>query len=157
MESELNRELVDVVVHLRGDEPLMASVGGRNVLLVPPSVGPHSLSKVVGGLPRTSGGASVMSEEDPITVWGSGAGTAVVDDGGDMRDEEDGVNAEEDPDTPYGHGTRPARRADPGVMTVDLDGLLDPLLSAGLRADSERVREIGKVAHIVVAPDELPE
>lgn len=156
-DREMTGPVVDAVIHLRGDEPLMARVGGKNVLLVPRSVSSESLAEMFGGLPPTVKGAAAMSEEDPITVWGRGAGTAVVGSDDDARGKDDGEIAHEDDRTRYGPGVRPSRQTDPNVMTVDLDGLLDPLSSAGLRADPEHLRGIGEIAYLVVAPGELAE
>lgn len=137
--------VVDAVVHLRGDAPLVAKIGGKRVLLVPPSVIGKSLAHIVEGLSLTDEGHLAVTDEDPPRIiYGAGGTTAA-------QNEKD--DDEEDPPTKYGPGGVPAR-VDPTVLSVDLDELLNLSVGPIVPGHSNRQLRVGDVAHIVVPPDE---
>lgn len=108
---------VDLVVHMHDENPFIAHVGGRRILLVPPSPSslmPDEISDAIGVSP-TDQRNLVENEDVPVTVFSPGGTTAFQ-----THVEDDDV-----PPTPYGPGGVPARLQH-GMLVLDLDHTVSP-------------------------------
>lgn len=136
--EELSGPEVDAVIHLKGDTPLMAKVGGLHVLLVPPGV--TDLSSVVDGLPFDGGIEVQLREVDDPVVYGPG----------DVQYEKSPVERRP---TKYGPGDIPAKVQDPTV--VDVDKLLERARGPIVSGESNRQLRVHDIAHVVLPPEQL--
>lgn len=134
------RRGVEAIVHLRGDVPIVAQVGGRRVLFVPESADRESIPRAVERLRVTDDDDLAVAEDVPVTVFSPGGAPAVQN---KPQDEDDDV-----PPTPFRPGGVPAR-IHRDVIMLDLDGLLDTSTEVGARWESTH-RRWGAAADVVV-------
>lgn len=114
---------IDAVVHLRGDMPLVAQVGGRRVLVVTQAVDPHAAAEAFDLLGLRDVPNLIDAEDPPVTVFSPGGTPAV-------QNEADEDDDDEVPPTPFTPGGVPAR-VHLGMLMLDLDQALDPNAEPG--------------------------